>query len=123
MKLRLASVPLLLCCATAGAQSDHPSLDKKEKLLIALDAGVRALDVYSTHQMLDNGYRELILPRAIADHSVSLSLYSGSVVVADCWLMRRLKRHHPKMADWAVSVDAGQDGFWAVHNLFLRARH
>lgn len=102
-----------------GKASQHLRL--ADWSLIAADASVRALDVYSTHRMLDRGYHELILPKAIANHTPAMAAYSGACVVGNVLAARYLvKRGHPKMAKFLLSVDVAQDGVFAVRNLTLR---
>jgi hypothetical protein len=95
-------------------------LDRVEWGLLATDAGVRGLDVYSTHQALQNGNRELFLPSAVVDHVPAMAAYSAGTVVLDWYFARLLTRHHHRT--WAhvlTSVDIGTTAPWAVHNLYL----
>ena len=98
-------------------------IDHVEWGLLATDAGVRGLDVYSTHHMLQNGNRELFLPSAIADHVPAMAVYSAGTVVVDWYFSRMLTRHHHRR--WAhllTSVDISTTAPWAVHNLYLSNR-
>jgi hypothetical protein len=98
-------------------------MDRAEKALLLADAGSRALDVYSTHAMLGQGYREIILPRFVADHSGVMAVYSSATVAADWWVARRLeKKGHLKLAHVATMIDVAQDAPWAIHNLFLKRK-
>jgi len=98
-------------------------MDRTEKVLLLSDVASRSLDVYSTRQMLNNGYREIVLPRFIADHTPVMAAYSGATVLADWWLARRLeKRGHLKLAHLATMVDIAQDAPWAIHNLYLKRK-
>lgn len=97
-----------------------PHIDKAEIALLAADAGARALDVYSTHQMLQNGNRELFLPKVIASHPATMAAFSGGMVAMDYFAARRLERHrHKRMAHLATMIDAGSVLPWAIHNLYL----
>lgn len=88
--------------------------------LLAADSSMRSLDVYSTHRMLERGNHELFLPSPIAHHSAVLAAYGSGAVLFDSFLRRELLKHgHPRLGRLVVGIDAGQDGFWAVHNLFL----
>ena len=96
-------------------------ISKSDWSLFAGDATARGLDVYSTHWMLVNGDREMFLPNAIAKHTPAMAAYSAGVVAADWYVMRFMERHHhPKLGHLLMAADAGQDGFWAIHNLFLK---
>ena len=100
-----------------------PQTDKTEWSLLAVDAGVRALDVYSTRLMLANGHREIILPGAIANHTSTMVIYSSGAVAFDWWIARRLERsHRPRLAHIVIILDLGQDGALAIRNLFLPGR-
>lgn len=102
-----------------GAPTAHP--DRVETALLAADAASRALDVCSTHQMLKNGYHELLLPKAIADRSPAMAAYSAGTVTLDWWVSRRLERsNHQRLARLITALDIAQDAPWAIHNLFLK---
>ncbi len=106
-----------------GQELPTAPMDRTEKALLLADLGSRALDVYSTHEMLTQGYHELILPKFIANHTPVMAAYSGATVLADYWLARRLEKSgHRKLAHVATMIDIGQDLPGAVHNLFLRRR-
>lgn len=128
----LAAANLILGCALiAHAEPStlpeapklvtKPHFDKTTWALLGANAGFRALDVYSTHQMLTRGYHEIVIPKAIADHNGTMAAYSAGAVALDYFAARFLvKHHHPMLAKIALTYDAGQDGFWAVHNLTLK---
>lgn len=118
-------LPALVLGAAIAAHGQLPDAPKPQPItkqdwsLLAADASVRALDVYSTHKMLQGPNHELFLPDAIAHHTPVLVVYSGAVVTANWLVMRKLERKHPKLAHTFMAVDVAQDGFWAVHDLFL----
>lgn len=98
-------------------------MDKVQWGLLAVDAGVRGLDVYSTHQMMANGNHEMFLPKAIANHAPAMVAYSAGSVALDWWVARKLVQHHrPRLAKIVTMVDVGQVAPWAIHNLFLPQR-
>src|ERR1700677_2779536 len=115
---------IFLASTVAVAQipdAPKPHADKVEWSLLAADASSRALDVYSTRQMIANGHHEIVLPKFIANHTPVIAAYSAGTVVMDYIVTRRLERHgHRKLARLATSIDIGQDAPWAVHNLFLK---
>ena len=113
---------LLLLAVLPAFGQERPKLDKAEFALLAADAGSRALDVYSTHKMLESGYQEELLPGFIADHTGTMAAYSGGSVVLDWLVYRRLREHHRKLAHVLTLVDIGQDVPWAIHNLYLSGR-
>lgn len=115
---------LLAVDAAYGQLPEAPkAMDRTEKVLLLSDVASRSLDVYSTRQMLNNGYREIVLPRFIADHTPVMAAYSGATVAADWWVARRLeKRGHLKLAHLATMVDIAQDAPWAIHNLYLKRK-
>ena len=112
----------LIALTLALPQAPKPQhFDKITWSLIAADASVRALDVYSTHQMIQRGYHELILPKAIADSTPRMAVYSGLCVLVNGFVASRLARHkHRRMADLYLAGDAAEDGVFAVRNLTLR---
>ena len=102
------------------APQPHSRLDRTEWVLLAADARSRALDVYSTHQMLANGNRELFLPTAIAKRPLAMGSLEAVDVAAVWWISRKLEAHHrPRLAHLLTAIDFAQDAPWAVHNLFL----
>ena len=95
-------------------------LDRVQWALLGAETGVRALDVYSTHQMLQNGNRELVLPGAVANHVPAMIAYSAGTVVVDWYFAKLLtKYHHRKLAYALTSIDIGTTAPWAIHNLTL----
>jgi hypothetical protein len=97
-----------------------PHLDKIDWALIATDASVRALDTYSTRWMLDNGNRELFLPKFVANHTPVLAATEGAAVAGNILAARILEHHHHgKLAKLALSIDIAGDAPWAIHNLYL----
>ena len=89
--------------------------------LLAADASVRALDVYSTRRALSCGCNhEAILPAFIAGHTVAMAAYSGGSVIFDWYVARTLERHgHRRLAHIFTSVDLSQDAVFALRNLTL----
>jgi hypothetical protein len=125
MSKRIVTLCILLCCAVSlTAQHEKrlrkPHVDRMEKVLLIIDAGVRALDVYSTHRALDGPNHELLLPDGIARHPVAMAS-TEAVTIASVWIMARsLTRHgHPLAARFLIAGDAVSDAPWAIHNLFL----
>lgn len=120
----MKTILIFLASTVAVAQipdAPKPHADKVVWSLLAADASSRALDVYSTRQMLANGHHEIVLPKFIADHTPVMAAYSAGTVVMDYIVTRRLERHgHRTLARLATSIDIGQDAPWAVHNLFLK---
>ena len=112
----------LIALTLALPQAPKPQhFDRTTWSLIAADASVRALDVYSTHQMLHRGYHELILPKAVANSTPAMIGYSAGCVVVNALIARTLIRHkHRRMADLYLAGDAAEDGMFAVRNLTLR---
>lgn len=95
-----------------------PHLDHADWSLLAADASVRALDVYSTHQAISAGGHEDILPSFVANHAPAMAAYSAGCVAGDYFAARYLvAHHHPKLAMFVIAIDASQDGFWAIRNL------
>jgi hypothetical protein len=115
---------LMLCAAPLSGQTlpdaPKPHLDRTEWALLATDAAVRGLDVYSTHRALSTGNKEGVLPRAIANHPPAMALYSGGIVLAQYWIARKLvAHHHRKLAYVVTSADVAITAPSAIHNLFL----
>ena len=122
----MRTVVLLLCllgCTVASAQlpdAPKPQKDHVETALLFGAAASRALDVYSTHQMLNCGYQEIVLPKAIADRTASMAVYSAGAFTLDWMIARHLERHgHHKWARTVTSIDIGLTAPWAVRNLTL----
>lgn len=102
-------------------EAPKPRMDKTELTLLTIDASSRALDVYSTHQMLENGGYEIFLPDAISHHTPLMALYSAGSVALDWFIAHKLKKHgHRRLAHALTMIDIGQDAPWAIHNLFIR---
>ena len=94
--------------------------DRTEWSLLAVDAGVRVLDVYSTHQMITRGNHEVFLPDAIAHHTPVMAAYSAGAIALNWWVARRLERsHRARLAHFVTLLDIGQDAPLAIHNLCL----
>lgn len=115
---------VLLTAGVALGQSlpdtPRPSHGRLELSLLAADAGIRALDVYSTRQALTRGNREALLPSAIAGHAGTMAAYSAGTVALDWWATRQLERRgHRRLAHLVTLIDIGQGAPWAIHNLFL----
>ena len=110
---------LLLLAVLPAFGQERPKLDKAEFALLAADAGSRALDVYSTHKMLDSGHHEMFIPSAIASRPAAMAALEAGDVAGVWWLSRRLGAHHRKLAHVLTLVDIGQDVPWAIHNLYL----
>ena len=108
----------LIGCKAVGCQ-ERPKLDKTEFALLAADAGSRVLDVYSTHQMIENGHREMFLPAAIASRPAAMAALEAADVAGVWWVSKRLGVHHRKLAHVLTLVDIGQDLPWAIRNLTL----
>lgn len=116
------SIVLLFATGLPAQVPDAPKphIDKTEWALLAADAGTRALDVYSTRQMLENGNHEMFLPGFVANHTPALIGVEGGAVALNWWVARRLEAHHrPRMAHIVTMIDISQDAPWAIHNLFL----
>lgn len=111
---------LLLAGATLPAPppAAPKHFDRTTWSLLAADASVRSLDVYSTHRGIQLGYGEKVLPSIIAEHVPAMIAYSGGCVVLNGLTARWLVRHrHPHLAKIWLSVDIAQDGFDGVDNL------
>ena len=102
-----------------------PHLDRAGWMLLASDAGARALDTYSTRWALSNGNRELFLPAFVANNTPVLAAFEGSMVTLNYFAARRLERHHRFfLAHVVVAADAMSVYPWAIHNLMLpKTRH
>jgi hypothetical protein len=105
----------------AQGKASAEGLGRIDWSLLAADAAARSLDVYSTHLALSEGFHELILPKAIADHTPAMAAYSAGCVASDyLWARYLVKHHHPKLAKIVILGDASQDAIFAVHNLYLK---
>jgi hypothetical protein len=115
--MRLRFLPIIALGAMLHAQAPHDPLILP---LLAADAGIRGLDVYSTQKMLGNGYHELLMPTAIASRPAAMASLEALDVLGVRWASQRLERHgHRKLARLVVILDAASDAPWAVHNLVL----
>ena len=112
---------LLLCVQAFGQlpEAPKPHLDKTEWALLAADAAVRGLDVYSTHWALQAGNKEGTLPGWIVNHPPVMALYGGSIVAAQYVAARKLSPRHRKLAHLITALDVSVTAPFAVHNLFL----
>lgn len=113
---------MVLSVAPIAAQipdAPKPHMDRTELSLLAVDAGVRGLDVYSTHYVLAEGGREMFLPNAIASRPAAMAGLEAADVLAIAWLSRRLEKHHMRLAHILTAADAAQDAPWAIRNLLL----
>jgi hypothetical protein len=117
-------IAFLLAAALTLPEAPKPQpkhFDRTTWSLIAADASVRALDVYSTHQMIERGWKEQMLPKSIAGHAPAMAACSAATTIGNVMTARYLVRHgHPRLAKAILSVDVAQDGYWAAHNLTLR---
>lgn len=92
---------------------------KAPRVAIAADAGVRALDVYSTGLMLQRGNREMFLPDAVARHAPAMAAFSTGMVVLNVYAARRVGRHHRRWASLFYVAEIAGTGYFAAHNLTL----
>lgn len=112
---------LLLCVPAYGQppEAPKPHLDKTEWALLATDAAVRGLDVYSTHWAMKAGNKEGTLPGWVVNHPSVMTLYSGGMVAGQYLVARKLSRHHRTLAHLITAVDISVTAPFAVHNLYL----
>jgi hypothetical protein len=119
----------ILLASPLGAQTmdeaPKPRLDRIEWILLASDAGARALDTYSTRWSLCNGNREKFLPPFVANHTANLIAVEGGMVALNYFATRNLnRRRHSKLAKLAIVADSIQVLPWAIRNLTMpRRRH
>lgn len=114
---------VFLLASPLMAQQVQKPLTVSEWALLASDAGVRSLDVYSTHQALENPMnKEDFLPHFVAYHPAVMSGMEVGIVGLEYLAMRKLNHHHPILAHLVPIVDAAIDGPYAIHNLYLPAR-
>jgi hypothetical protein len=117
----IAEALVALVLAAPQPVQHRPVFTRADWSLIAADAATRTLDVVSTHQMLNRGYHELILPRAIADSTPRMAAYSGLCVVGNALVVHWLAKHgHRRKGELYLAGDVGMDGTLAVRNLTLR---
>ena len=123
----MCSTPILaiLLLATPLAaqtlpEAPKPRLDRIDWVLLANDAGARALDGYSTHRMLCNGNHERFLPAFVVTHIPTLVTFEGGMVALNYFAARTLvHRRHPKLAKLLIAADLIQVYPWGIHNLSL----
>ena len=116
-RIPLLTFAVILCSSVAVSQT------RTDWVLTGADAGVRGLDVYSTHLMLTRGGHEAWLPRAVADRTPIMALFSGGVVGFELGLQHELRKHkHTTLARWVPVVDIGIDAPGAVHNFWVRRK-
>ena len=97
-----------------------PQLDRIDWMLLATDAGGRALDTYSTRRSLCDGNREKFLPDLIVNHTGRLAAFEGGMVTLNYFAARSLiRRHHRKLARVMLVADALQVWPWAIRNLTM----
>ena len=114
---------ILAFAAPLSAQlpdAPKPQIDRLQWSLLAADAGIRGLDVYSTQRMLERGGHEKFLPDSISHHPGTMLAYSAAVVVTD-WVIGRMltRHHHRRLAQLATIVDISVDAPGAIHNLYI----
>lgn len=126
----LAATPMIAQVPDAP----KPHLDRTDWVLLAADAGSRALDTYSTHwaltqyEMNSHGVKvlanhEMFLPGFVANHTPVLAGVEAGMVAADFMTARYLVRHHhPRLAKVALMADFAQNAPWAIHNLYLSGK-
>ena len=118
----------LFLCKVSGCQTildaPKPHFGRVETVLLASDAAVRGLDMYSTHLMLQNGGHEKVLPDFISHHVAVMALYSEGTVALQYWTARKLTaHHHAKLARFMTEIDIAEDVPGAVHNLWVHGPH
>lgn len=114
---------LLIAALSLPAAAQPPKMDKTDKVMLAADASLRALDVFSTHWMLTAPCRcnhELNLPDAISHHTPVMAAYSAGYFAFNVLVSRELERHgHRKLAKIPYLIDFYEDR-QAVTNMWLR---
>ena len=96
------------------------NVTKTEWGLLAVDAGFRALDAYSTHAFQSTpGEREQNLPGWVAYHNGVMWAYSGGIVTGEYFLIKHLNKNHPKWAKFIPVIDTAIVAPWAVHNMTI----
>lgn len=128
-------IALLLAAALVqpAPLPDAPKpMDHATWSLIAADASVRALDVYSTHYMLHEWclgplgeyhcHVERIWPAAVAKSTPAMIAASSLIVLGNALTAKYLIRHHrPRLAKIVLAIDIVADGALGVNNLFLES--
>ena len=114
---------------SASPDEGKAGLDKSLKLLLAGDAVARALDGYSTVRMLRNRCngdpsvpvcnQEDFLPDFITRSTGAIYAYEGGVWLAQVILVRKLHKHHPRLAKFIPAIDMAVTLPFAVNNLRL----
>lgn len=101
-------------------EAPKPHLDRIDWTLLASDAGARALDGYSTLNMLKKNNHEKFLPGFVVRHAPALAAFEGGMLTLNYFAARKLARHHhPKLAKLVIAADVIQVYPWAIHNLTL----
>jgi len=121
VKALLLAVALLFAASSrAQTMIGPPRIDKTEWALLAVDAGVRGLDSYSTRRALQQGNVEATLPGFIANRTGPMVAYSEGMVVID-WLVARelIRRRHRKLAYLFTLGEICQVAPGAIKNLTL----
>ena len=99
------------------------------KMLMTADAAVRALDGYSTVRMLRNRCdddrsvpvcnQEDFLPDFITRSRGTIYAYEGGVWLAQMLAVRKLQKHHPRLAKLIPAIDITTTLPFAINNLRL----
>lgn len=122
MKLLISTLLLLTVSVAAQELPDapHKFMDRQNVILFSSVAAVRALDVHSTHYMLERGNRETILPNAIATNDAAMSAYSALAVASHIYACRWLhKTGHHRMERVMSYVHVAGIGYLVVKNYSL----
>ena len=130
----LLALTLGVLALAAGAQEPDPNLaayflqpkpkphlGRVEWSLLASDASIRSLDMYSTKRMLDQGNRERLLPMFVAGHPAVMGLAEGADVAGQWWVARRLSTRRPRLVHAITAIDLVTDAPCAVRNLLIGA--
>jgi hypothetical protein len=103
-------------------EAPKPHLDRIDWTLLASDAGARALDGYSTLNMLKKNNHEKFLPGFVVRHAPALAAFEGGMLTLNYFAARNLARHHhPMLAKLVIAADVIQVYPWAIHNLTMPA--
>jgi hypothetical protein len=104
-------------------------LGRSVRILLFADAATRALDGYSTARMLRNRCNgdltvpvcneEMFLPDFITRSSGRVYGYEGGVWLAQAFVVRRVEKHHPRVARLIPILDISTTLPFAVNNLRL----
>jgi hypothetical protein len=101
-------------------EAPKPHLDRIDWVLLASDAGARALDGYSTTQMLRYKNHEKVLPAFVANHAPTLAAFEGGMLTLNYFAARSLIRHrHPKLARILIAADSIEVFPSAIRNMTL----